>query len=418
MSNGTEQKRIVITSVGMVTAAGESTESTWDSIVSGRGAVTRISGFDTEGFSSRIGAEIKDFDPTKYMDKKDARHNDPMVHYAAACARECLDVLDLDAFDRDRVGVVIGSGIGGISTLETQHKIMLNRGPGRVSPFFIPALIADMAPGYVSIEHGLRGPNYSTVSACASGANAVADACMLIKTGVADAVVCGGTEAAVSPLSLAGFCALKALSTRNDEPERASRPFDRDRDGFVLGEGAGILMLEELGHALRRNATILAEVVGIGMSADAHHITAPLPDGSGAVRSMAAALEDAGLEPENVDYINAHGTSTQLNDASETAAINSLFGDHARKLAVSSTKSMIGHLLGAAASVELILCALAIRDQKFPPTINYENPDPACDLDYVPNHARDGKIEVALSNSFGFGGHNVSIITRRFAPGT
>jgi 3-oxoacyl-[acyl-carrier-protein] synthase II len=414
MSTNNQDKRIVITSVGLVTAAGESSRTTWDAVLSGKSAVTRVSGFDTEGFSSRIAAEIKDFDPTQYMDRKDARHNDPVVHYAAACARECLDDMNLDEFDRDRVGVVIGSGIGGISTLETQHQVLLKRGPGRVNPFFIPMLISDMAAGYVSIVHGLKGPNYSTVSACASGANAVADSCLLIKAGMADAVLTGGTEAAVSPLSLAGFCALKALSSRNDEPERASRPFDRDRDGFVLGEGAGVMMLEDLEHARRRGANILAEVAGVGLSADAHHITAPAPDGVGAVRAMAAALKSAGIAPGDVDYINAHGTSTQLNDASETTAIKKLFGDYAYKIAISSTKSVIGHLLGSAASVELILCALAIRDEKIPPTINYENPDPACDLDYVPNQARDRKIDVALSNSFGFGGHNVSIIVKRY----
>jgi 3-oxoacyl-[acyl-carrier-protein] synthase II len=414
MSTKNNDKRIVMTGVGLVTAAGESTRSTWESVLGGNSAVSRVSGFDTEGFSSRIAAEIKDFDPTQYMERKDARHNDPVVHYAAACANECLDGVNLDDLDRDRIGVVIGSGIGGISTLEAQHEVMLKRGPGRVSPFFIPMLISDMPAGYVSIAHGLKGPNYSTVSACASGANAVADACLLIKAGMADAVVSGGSEAAVSPLSLAGFCALKALSARNDEPERASRPFDSERDGFVLGEGAGVMMLEELEHARRRGADIVAEVAGIGMSADAHHITAPAPDGEGAVRAMAAALKDAGLEPGDVDYINAHGTSTQLNDASETAAIKTLFGDHAYKLAVSSTKSVLGHLLGSAASVELILCALAIRDGKLPPTINHENPDPACDLDYVPNQARDQRINVALSNSFGFGGHNVSIIVKRY----
>ena len=312
--------------------------------------------------------------------------------------------------------MVIGSGVGGLTTFEAQHQLKLKRGPGRVSPFFIPYMISDMPAGYVSITHGLKGPNYATVSACASGANAVVDACLLIKAGMADAMLAGGTEAAVTHMSLAGFSALKALSLRNDEPEKASRPFDRDRDGFVLGEGAGLMLVEELEHAKKRGAEILAEVAGFGLSGDAHHITAPAPDGEGAVRSMAAALENAGMKPEDIDYINAHGTSTQLNDASETAAIKSVFGDHARKLAVSSTKSMVGHLLGAAAAVELAFCVLAIRDNVVPPTINQEHPDPACDLDYVPNEARKQKVDVALSNAFGFGGHNVSILVKRYAP--
>ncbi|MCK5618031.1 MAG: beta-ketoacyl-ACP synthase II [Candidatus Krumholzibacteria bacterium] len=407
------QRRVVVTGVGLVTAAGNSTDETWEAVIAGRSAISRVSGFDPSEFSTQIAAEIKDYDPTLYMDRKDAKRNDRMVQLAANCANQCLEGVDLERLDRNRIGVVIGSGIGGISTLETQHKIMLERGPGRVSPFFIPMLISDMAAGYVSIVHGLKGPNYSTVSACASGGNAVADAYLLIKAGMADAIVAGGAEAAVTPLSLAGFCAIKALSSRNDEPEKASRPFDRDRDGFVLGEGAGVLLVEELEHAKRRGANILAEVAGVGLSCDAYHITAPAPDGEGATRSMEVAVEDAGVAVTDVDHINAHGTSTQLNDASETAAIKSVFGEHAYKIAVSSTKSTIGHLLGAAASVELAFCALAIRDGKLPPTINQDNPDPDCDLDYVPNRMRLQKIDVALSNSFGFGGHNVSIVVKR-----
>ncbi len=402
-----------MTGVGLVTAAGNSTDETWEAVTAGRSAISRVSGFDPSEFSTQIAAEIKDYDPTLYMDRKDAKRNDRMVQLAANCANQCLEGVDLERLDRNRIGVVIGSGIGGISTLETQHKIMLERGPGRVSPFFIPMLISDMAAGYVSIAHGLKGPNYSTVSACASGGNAVADAYLLIKAGMADAIVAGGAEAAVTPLSLAGFCAIKALSSRNDEPEKASRPFDRDRDGFVLGEGAGVLLVEELEHAKRRGANILAEIAGVGLSCDAYHITAPAPDGEGAIRSMEVAVEDAGVAVTDVDHINAHGTSTQLNDASETAAIKSVFGEHAYKIAVSSTKSTIGHLLGAAASVELAFCALAIRDGKLPPTINQDNPDPDCDLDYVPNRMRLQKIDVALSNSFGFGGHNVSIVVKR-----
>jgi 3-oxoacyl-[acyl-carrier-protein] synthase II len=407
------QRRVVVTGVGLVTAAGNSTDETWEAVIAGRSAISRISGFDPSDFSTQIAGEIKDYDPTLYMDRKDAKRNDRMVQLAANCANQCLEGVDLGRLDRNRIGVVIGSGIGGISTLETQHTIMVERGPGRVSPFFVPMLISDMAAGYVSIVHGLKGPNYSTVSACASGGNAIADAYLLIKAGMADAIVAGGAEAAVTPLSLAGFCAIKALSSRNDEPESASRPFDRDRDGFVLSEGAGVLLVEELEHAKRRGANILAEVIGVGLSCDAYHITAPAPDGEGAIRSMAAAVEDAGVAVADVDHINAHGTSTQLNDASETAAIKTVFGDHAYKIAVSSTKSTIGHLLGAAASVELAFCVLAIRDGKLPPTINQENPDPDCDLDYVPNRMRSQKIDVALSNSFGFGGHNVSIVVKR-----
>jgi 3-oxoacyl-[acyl-carrier-protein] synthase II len=407
-------KRVVITGAGLVTAGGCTTAETWDSIVSGRSAVTRISGFDTSDFVTHIAAEIKDYDPTLYMEARDARRNDRSVQLAANAANQCLAGVPLDSMDRDRVGVVIGSGIGGIETLENQHSILMNRGPGKVSPFFIPMMISDMSAGYVSIAHGLRGPNYATVSACASGGNAIADAYLLIRAGMADAIVTGGTEAAVTPMSLAGFCSVKALSKRNDEPERASRPFDAERDGFVLGEGAGILLVEELEHARSRGATILAELAGIGLTGDAHHITAPPPDGHGAVRAMRAALDDAGLAPTDVDYINAHGTSTQLNDASETAAIKAVFGDHAYKLMVSSTKSMVGHLLGAAAAVEAIFCALAIRDGIVPPTINRDNPDPDCDLDVVPHEARKADIGVALSNSFGFGGHNVSLIIKRY----
>ena len=410
-----KERRIVITRIGLVTAAGSNTADTWQSVLAGRSAVSRVSGFDPEPFDSQIAAEIKDFDPSLYMDPRDARRADRVVQYAASATSQCLEGVDLDSLDRDRIGVVIGSGVGGINTFEKQHQIKLNRGPGRVSPFFIPYLIPDMPAGFVSITHGLKGPNYSTVSACASGANAVADAYLLIRAGMADAMVAGGSEAAVTEMSLAGFGALKALSTRNDEPQRASRPFDRDRDGFVIAEGAGVLLVEDLEHAKRRGADIIAEVVGIGMSGDAYHITAPPPDGEGAIRSMRLAVENAGIKPEDVGYINAHGTSTQLNDASETAAIRVTFGDHANKLAVSSTKSTTGHLLGAAAAIELAFCAFAIREGVLPPTINQENADPSCDLDYVPNEARKQEVDYALSNSFGFGGHNVSIIVKRFA---
>jgi 3-oxoacyl-[acyl-carrier-protein] synthase II len=391
------------------------TAGTWETMLSGRSAISKISSFDAEQFTSRIAAEIKQFDPAAFMDPKDAKRNDRSVQLAACAARQCLDGIPLDRFDRNRIGVVIGSGIGGINTFETQHKILLERGPGKISPFFIPMMISDMAAGYLSIVHGLKGPNYGTVSACASGGNAIADACMLIRQGLADAVLTGGTEATVTPMALGGFCAMKALSTRNEEPERASRPFDLERDGFVMGEGAGILFLEELEHARNRGATILAEISGIGLTGDAYHITSPAPNGEGASRAMRAALADAGMSPENIEYINAHGTSTQLNDANETAAIREVFGEHAYKLAVSSTKSMVGHLLGAAAAVELIVCILAIRDGVIPPTANLEHPDPACDLDYVPVTKRERPFSIALSNAFGFGGHNASIIVERCA---
>ncbi len=408
-------RKVVITEVGLVTAAGLNTADTWSAIKAGRGAISRISGFDPSELSTQFAAEIKDYEPAEFMDAKDAKRTDRFTHLAANGAGQCLGSVDLDSLDRTRFGVVIGSGIGGIATFETQHSIMVKRGPSRVSPFFIPMMISDMASGYVSIVHGLQGPNYCTVSACASGGNAIADAFMLIRNGLADAILTGGAEAACTPMSMAGFCSVKALSGRNDDPEHASRPFDKDRDGFVLGEGAGVLLLESEEHAKARGATILAEVAGIGLTGDAHHMTAPAPDGEGAIRAMRMALETAGLKPDAVDYVNAHGTSTQLNDAAETAAIKQVFGDHARKLAISSTKSMVGHLLGAAASVEAIFCALAIRDDVIPPTINYSTPDPDCDLDYVPNEARSQRIDVALSNSFGFGGHNVSLIIKRYA---
>ena len=409
-----ESRRVVVTGLGCVTAAGLSTEATWQALLSGKGAVTRVSGFDTEGYAARIAAEIKDYQPSDFMDLKDSKRSDRSVQLAANAANQCLRDVPLDRMDRNRIGVVVGSGIGGISTLEQQHSILLNRGPGKVSPFFIPMLISDMAAGYISILYGLKGPNYATASACATGGNAVADSYMLIKAGMADAVVTGGTEAAVTPMALAGFASVKALSRRNDEPEKASRPFDAQRDGFVLGEGAGILFLEELEHAINRNAPILCEIAGIGLTGDAYHITAPPPDGEGAVRAMNLALQDSRMDPSEVEYINAHGTSTQLNDVSETKAIKGVFGEHARKLSISANKSMIGHLLGAAAAVELVCCILTLRDGKIPPTINQEFPDPECDLDYVPNVLKEQEIEVALSNSFGFGGHNVSIVVRRY----
>ncbi len=416
MSVSGGSRRVVITGMGAATAAGLSVDDMWSSFVAGKSSVSRIESFDTTDFASKIASEVKYLDPTEFMDPKDARHTDRSVHFAVCAARQCLKDHPIEDYDRNRVGVVIGSGIGGIATLEKQHKILLKRGPGKLSPFFIPMMIADMASGYISIVHGFKGPNYAVVSACASAGNAIADAFSLIKAGLADAVLTGGTEASITETSLGGFCALRALSTRNDEPEKASRPFDAERDGFILGEGSGILFLEELEHAKKHGSTILGELIGVGLTGDAYHMTSPPPDGDGAIRAMQAALRVAGIKPTDIDYINAHGTSTRLNDASETAAIKEVFGEHARSLKVSSTKSMIGHLLGAGAAIEAIACVLAIRNNKVPPTINLENPDPDCDLDYVPNKAIDYEFDTALSNSFGFGGHNCSLIIKRFVP--
>jgi 3-oxoacyl-[acyl-carrier-protein] synthase II len=415
MTRETQSRRVVVTGVGAVTALGNSTADTWAAIVAGKSGVAPITSFDASSFTTRIGAEVRNLVPEEFMDVKDSKRTDRVVHLATAASRQALAGIDLDALDRDRVGVVIGSGIGGIATWEKQHANLLQRGPDKVSPFFIPMMISDMTSGYVSIAFNLRGPNFTTVSACSSGGNAIADAFLLIQAGLADAVLTGGAEAAITPMSFAGFCSARAMSRRNDAPEKASRPFDAERDGFVMGEGAGILMVESLDHAQKRGARILAEIVGIGLTGDAFHMTSPAPNGEGAVRAMKMALDVAKIPPTAVDYINAHGTSTELNDASETAAIKQVFGDHARKLAVSSTKSMVGHLLGAAAAVELIFCILAMRDDVIPPTINQEHPDPACDLDYVPNAARKQRIDVALSNAFGFGGHNTALIVRRFA---
>ncbi len=406
--------RVVITSFGCITAAGVTTEGTWKNLLAGKSAVSTIDSFDVTGFPTTIASEIKDLDPTDFMDLKDAKRTDRSVHVAACAAKQCLKDVPLDQMDRDRIGVVIGSGIGGLLTLEKQHKILLDRGPTKISPFFIPMMISDMSAGHLSIVYGLKGPNYAAVSACASAGNAIADSYMLIKSGLANAVLTGGTEACITPLSLGGFCALKALSRRNEEPEKASRPFDKERDGFVMGEGAGTIFVEELEHAKRRGARICAELVGVGLSGDAHHMTSPAPNGEGAVRAMGQALKDAGIQPADVDYINAHGTSTQLNDSSETTAIKEVFGAHAEKLKISSTKSMVGHLLGAAGAIELIFCLLAIRDNKIPPTINQEIPDPDCDLDYVPNHYQEKEVNIALSNAFGFGGHNCTIVVKRY----
>src|SRR5262249_9921766 len=408
--------RVVVTGLGALTPIGNTVEEFWASLMQGRSGIGPITRFDATDFPTRIAGEVRNFDPLNFVDKKEARRLDPYLQYAVAGAVLAVrDAgLDTDKIDATRFGVLIGSGIGGIQTLLENHKALLDRGPDRVSPFFIPMLIINMASRLVSMRFGAKGPNSPVVPACATGNHAIGDAFRLIQRGDADVMIAGGAEAIIIPLTIAGFCSLKAMTTRNDDPERASRPFDAERDGFVCSEGAGIVVLESREHALRRDARIYAEVRGYGMSGDAHHMTAPDPDGDGAVRSMAAALRDAAVAPDEVGYINAHGTSTPYNDKFETLAIKRVFGDHARKLAVSSTKSMTGHLLGAAGGIEAIATALALHHGLLPPTINYETPDPECDLDYVPNQARKQDIETALSNAFGFGGTNATLAFRKF----
>lgn len=401
--------------MGVISPVGNTVEEFWTALCAGRSGITRVTRFDPGEFRTQIAGEVRDFDASLYMDRKEARRTDLYVQYAIAATSQALQSARLDpaAADPDRTGVIIGTGIGGIQTFEEQTALMLEKGPGRVSPFFIPMMIANMASGQVSIQFGLKGPNTTTVSACASGAHAIGEAFQAIRFGQADAMITGGTEATITRMAMAGFCALKAMSTRNDEPARASRPFDRDRDGFVMGEGAGIIVLEELESARKRGATILGEIAGYGATSDAYHVTAPAPNGEGMARAMAMALRDGGIAPEEVGYINAHGTSTDLNDKLETAAVKTVFGEHARRLALASTKSMTGHLLGAAGGVEMVATVLAVARGVLPPTINYENPDPECDLDCIPNEARPATVRVALSNSFGFGGHNVALAVRR-----
>lgn len=407
------RRRVVVTGVGAVTPVGNTAASMWESLVNGRSGIGPVTQFDASQHSSRIAGEIKDFDPTQWLSEKEVTRNDPFVRFAIGAASMAVEDSGLEITDQNsaRVGVLIGSGIGGTRTWEEQNAVLNERGPSRVSPFFVPMLIADMASGQVSILTGARGPNSTVVTACATGSHAIGDAVEIIRRGAADAMIAGGAEAAVRPLAMAGFCSMRALSTRNDDYEHASRPFDKERDGFVIGEGSGVVVLEELEHARARGARIYGEVVGYGMSGDAYHITLPAPNGDGAIRCMQLAIEDAGIEPAQIDYINAHGTSTPPNDRTETAAIKEVLGeDSARQVAVSSTKSMMGHLLGAAGAVETIICLLAIKNGVVPPTINYMVPDPDCDLDYVPNEAREMDINYALSNSFGFGGHNATLI--------
>jgi len=415
-TNGRPRQRVVVTGMGAITPIGNSVEIYWEGLLAGRSGAGLITRFDTSQFPTRIACEVKDFDPFSVAEKKEARRMDRAELLALGATHEAVKHagLDFEKLDRERCGVVIGSGIGGIETFETQHRALLGQGPGRVSPFFIPMMIIDMCAGLVSLHYGLKGPNYATVSACASSAHAIADATRLIERGDADLMITGGAEATITAASLAGFCSARAMSTRNDEPQRASRPFDTDRDGFVMGEGAGILVLESLEHAIKRGAPILAEVLGAGMSADAYHITAPAPGGEGAARSMRAALNDSGIKPADVDYINTHGTSTDLGDVCETEAIRSVFAAHADKVIANSTKSMVGHLLGAAGGIELIACIKSLATGKIHPTINLETPDPKCNLNYTPNRSVERPVRVAMSNSFGFGGHNATIVAARF----
>jgi 3-oxoacyl-[acyl-carrier-protein] synthase II len=419
-----ETPRVVVTGLGALTPVGNTVEEFWDALTQGKSGVGPITKFDAETktaggefqFPTRIAGEVRNFDELKYVDKKEARRLDPYLKYAMACAVMAVEDSGLDTgkVDSTRFGTLIGSGIGGITTLLENHKTILDKGPDRVSPFFVPMLIINMASGLVSMRFNAKGPNSSVVTACATGNHAIGDAFKLIQRGAADAMIAGGAEAIIVPLTIAGFCAMKAMSTRNDEPQKASRPFDADRDGFVCGEGGGVVVLESLEHAQRRDARIYAEVIGYGMTGDAHHMTAPDPEGDGAARAMVGALADARITPGEVGYINAHGTSTPYNDKFETLAIKRVFGEHARKVAVSSTKSMTGHLLGAAGGIEAIASVLALHHGILPPTINYETPDPDCDLDYIPNQARKQDVELALSNAFGFGGTNATLVFRKF----
>jgi len=409
-------RRVVVTGIGLVSPLGIGTEANWEALCAGKSGIGPITHFDAAQFSARIAGEVKGFDPLAFIDKKDVKKMDVFIQFAIAAAQFAMDDAGLSVTEdiATRVGVFIASGIGGFSTIEREHKALIEGGPRRISPFFIPAAIINLAAGQVSIRFGAKGPNSATCTACSASAHAIGDALEIIRRNDADVMIAGGSEAAITPMGVGGFAAMRALSTRNDEPSRASRPFDLDRDGFIMGEGAGVIILEELGFAMQRGAPIYAELVGYGMSADAFHITAPSEDGDGGMRVMREAIGDAEVSPGQVDYINAHGTSTPFNDRLETLAIKRLFGDHARKLAISSTKSMTGHLLGAAGGLEAGITALAVKHQMIPPTINYETPDPECDLDYVPNAKRAAKIDYALSNSFGFGGTNGALLFKRF----
>lgn len=409
-------RRVVVTGVGLVSALGNTTEDTWSGLLACRSGIEAITHFDTTGFPVRFAGEVKNFNPEKFIHKKEIKKMDVFIHYAIAAAQDAMDQsgLKVTAENATRVGTYIGSGIGGFGVIEREHTKLMQGGPGKISPFFIPAVIVNLATGNVSIRFGAKGPNSATATACSSGAHAVGDAFKIIQRNDADVMICGGAEGAITPMSVGGFAAMRALSTRNESPQAASRPFDKDRDGFVIGEGAGILILEEYEFARKRGARILAEMVGYGMSADAFHITQPCEDADGAIRVMQNAIKDAGLTPADISYINAHGTSTPFNDRIETLAIKQVFGEHAYKIPVSSTKSMTGHLLGAAGGLEAGISVLALQHQMIPPTINYETPDPDCDLDYVPNKPRAAELQYVLSNSFGFGGTNAAVIFKRF----
>ena len=410
------KRRVVVTGLGALTPIGNSVDAYWKSLLAGTSGAAPITYFDTSAYDTHFACELKGFKATEFLDRKGAQRMDPFAQYALIAADQAVADAGIAIKDEDpdRFGVVFGSGIGGMTTYDTQFKNLMGGGPGRISPFFIPMLIPDIACGNISIKHGFKGPNYATVSACATASHAIGDAYRIVQYGDADVMICGGSEAPITPMGLGGFNAMRALSTRNDAPQKASRPFDAKRDGFVMGEGGGALILEELEHAKKRNARIYCEMVGIGFTADAHHITAPPEGGEGAVRSMRRALKDAGIPPDRMDYINVHGTSTPLGDISETQAIKSVFGDHAKDVKISSTKSMTGHLLGAAGAVEAIAAILAVKHDMVPPTINYEYPDPACDLDYTPNVAARRVVTYALSNTFGFGGHNASLLVKKY----
>jgi len=411
-------RRVVITGMGVVSPVGNNVETFWKALCAGQSGIDYVTAFDASDYPCKIAGEVRDVDFGNYVDPKEVRRTDRVILLGMVAAHEAMKQagIDSNSTNMDRFGTIVGSGIGGLSTLETEHQKLLERGPSRVSPFLIPMMIPDMPAGRISMEYGLKGPNYAVVSACASGAHSIGDAFMMIKCGMADMMLTGGTEAVILPTGFAGFCSMKAMSFRNDNPQKASSPFDKKRDGFIMGEGAGIVVLESLEHALSRNATIFGEVVGYGATGDANHLTAPAPEGEGAQRAMRMAIASAELKPENIDYINTHGTSTPLNDKNETAAIKAVFGEHARKVSISSTKSMTGHLLGASGAIECIASILATNDDVIPPTINYEDPDPDCDLDYTPNVAVKKEVRYALSNSLGFGGHNACLILAKYSP--
>lgn len=409
-------KRVVITGVGAITPIGKNINEFWSSIKNGVCGVDKVTNFDASEYKCQVAAEVKDFDPAEHIDKKEARKMDRYTQFGMIAADEAMknSGLDMEKEDAWRIGVITGSGVGGIGTLEEQHTNLMEKGPGRVSPFFVPMMISNMAAAQIAIKYGARGANENVVAACASGTNAIGNAFNIIRRGDCDAIIAGGAEASITPFAFAGFCSMKAMSTNNDDPKNASRPFDAERDGFVMGEGAGFVVLEELEHAKARGANIICEVVGYGITNDAYHITSPIPGGEGGAKAMEFALKSAGIAPEDMDYINAHGTSTKYNDSFETEAIKKTFGEHAKKLMVSSTKSMTGHLLGAAGGIEAIVCALALKDGFVPATINYKTPDPECDLDIVPNEGRTAYIQYAMSNSLGFGGHNASIVLKKY----